>query len=187
MSAFYFQDPVNKSKRLLLSQGVRLVLSIAFTSLPLAHAFAAKRTHRLKMYCPDTNENFNEIMIVDGHWVDGSIIEFSKFARDWHADRFLPFDPKIILCAMQIQFLMNCSQPLHLLSGYRTPHTNSRTPGSSKNSFHMKARAFDLYQPSRSVIQLNKAAISLSSGGVGYYPRKNFVHIDSGKTRRWTK
>ena len=35
----------------------------------------------------------------------------------------------------------------------------------------------------RSIAQVARA---LESGGVGYYPRRNFVHIDVGDVRTWT-
>ena len=31
-----------------------------------------------------------------------------------------------------------------------------------------------------------QVARALESGGVGYYPRRNFVHIDVGDVRTWT-
>ena len=32
---------------------------------------------------------------------------------------------------------------------------------------------------------IRKAALSMRAGGVGYYPRSNFVHIDTGPARHW--
>jgi uncharacterized protein YcbK (DUF882 family) len=32
---------------------------------------------------------------------------------------------------------------------------------------------------------LRRAALDLELGGVGYYPRTDFVHIDSGTFRMW--
>jgi uncharacterized protein YcbK (DUF882 family) len=39
--------------------------------------------------------------------------------------------------------------------------------------------------PGVSIKQLRSAALSLLDGGVGYYPQRGFVHIDSGPTRHW--
>ena len=33
--------------------------------------------------------------------------------------------------------------------------------------------------------ELRDAALSLQAGGVGYYPREQFVHIDTGRIRSW--
>ncbi|MDH4008208.1 MAG: DUF882 domain-containing protein [Desulfuromonadales bacterium] len=32
---------------------------------------------------------------------------------------------------------------------------------------------------------MRKAALELGRGGVGYYPKSNFVHVDTGPVRRW--
>ena len=32
---------------------------------------------------------------------------------------------------------------------------------------------------------LRDAALSLQAGGVGFYPSEQFVHIDTGRVRRW--
>jgi uncharacterized protein YcbK (DUF882 family) len=32
---------------------------------------------------------------------------------------------------------------------------------------------------------LRKAALALGRGGVGYYPRSDFIHVDTGRVRQW--
>ena len=32
---------------------------------------------------------------------------------------------------------------------------------------------------------LRNAALSVQRGGVGYYPASDFVHVDTGRVRRW--
>ena len=174
------------NRRGLLKTVAKCGLGLAFLNMSPLSAFASQNHHRLKMYCPDTGEFFNEVMIIDHQWVDGSINLFSKFARDWHADRYRPFDPRVVLTALQIQFLLNSNEPLNVNSGYRTKTTNKKTPGAAKNSLHIEAMALDLHQPDRSTTQLRKAASSLQSGGVGYYPKRHFVHVDCGEIRQWT-
>jgi uncharacterized protein YcbK (DUF882 family) len=55
----------------------------------------------------------------------------------------------------------------------------------AKNSLHMKGQAADLRLKSRTVNQMAKAAEACSAGGVGHYPRSNFVHMDCGPVRTW--
>jgi uncharacterized protein YcbK (DUF882 family) len=32
---------------------------------------------------------------------------------------------------------------------------------------------------------LRDGALALSAGGVGFYPRERFVHLDTGRVRAW--
>jgi uncharacterized protein YcbK (DUF882 family) len=81
--------------------------------------------------------------------------------------------------------------PLYVLSGYRTPATNAKLrahgKGAAKHSLHMEGRAIDIRVPGRSLIAVRQAALALKGGGVGYYPRYDFVHLDVGPVRYWEK
>jgi len=73
--------------------------------------------------------------------------------------------------------------------GYRTPHTNEylRTHGHgvARHSLHMQGMAIDIRVPGVSAAKLRDAALALHRGGVGYYADSNFVHVDTGRVRRW--
>jgi len=75
------------------------------------------------------------------------------------------------------------------LSGYRSPSTNARlrrlSEGVARNSLHMTGQAIDLKLPGTRLSVVRNAAIDLKSGGVGFYPRSDFVHVDTGRVRHW--
>ena len=75
------------------------------------------------------------------------------------------------------------------MSGYRAPQTNAmlsrQQRGVAKDSFHMRGRAIDIRMPGTATSNIKRAALALKAGGVGYYSRSNFVHIDSGQVRTW--
>ncbi len=77
----------------------------------------------------------------------------------------------------------------HVISGYRSPATNEKLRGSSsgvaKKSLHMLGKAVDIRLPGCRLDHLRKAALGLQAGGVGYYPGSGFIHIDTGRVRRW--
>ena len=82
------------------------------------------------------------------------------------------------------------SDPFLVVCGYRSPDHQSndctrRGNGVAKNSYHIKGMAVDLRSEGRSLEQVRNAALSLRAGGVGYYPRADFVHVDSGPVRQW--
>ena len=78
-----------------------------------------------------------------------------------------------------------------IISGYRSPESNdamSARPGSgvAKKSLHMQGRAIDVRLRNCSCEALRDFALAAAKGGVGYYQRSNFVHIDTGAFRTWT-
>ena len=81
------------------------------------------------------------------------------------------------------------SAPFHVISGYRSPHTNKKLRkqdnGIAKRSLHMQGKAIDIRLPDVELKYLRDAAISLQAGGVGYYSKSNFIHIDIGRPRSW--
>jgi uncharacterized protein YcbK (DUF882 family) len=84
---------------------------------------------------------------------------------------------------------MDTQEPFHVISGYRSPRTNDmlrhESGGVASNSLHMAGKAIDVRIPGRRLADLRDAALALQSGGVGYYPKSDFVHVDTGRTRRW--
>lgn len=80
-------------------------------------------------------------------------------------------------------------QPLHVLSGYRTPAHN-KAVGGVPDSQHLLAKAADLTVATLTPAQLHAriealiAAGKMRQGGLGLYP--GFVHYDVRGTRaRW--
>ena len=76
-----------------------------------------------------------------------------------------------------------------VISGYRSPSTNamlrSKSGGVAKKSLHMQGRAIDVRLTGVDTARLRKIAISLKRGGIGYYPKSDFVHLDTGRFRSW--
>jgi uncharacterized protein YcbK (DUF882 family) len=50
----------------------------------------------------------------------------------------------------------------------------------------MTGQAVDVRLPGYSSRKMSKIAHGLRSGGVGFYARSNFVHMDTGQVRYWT-
>ena len=76
-----------------------------------------------------------------------------------------------------------------VISGYRSPGTNARLRATGHNvaehSQHMLGRAMDVRLRDCPLSRLHDLALAAKRGGVGYYPRSNFVHIDTGRVRSW--
>jgi uncharacterized protein YcbK (DUF882 family) len=57
--------------------------------------------------------------------------------------------------------------------------------GVARGSMHLVGRAIDVRLSDKSSAMLRDAAIELGRGGVGYYRISDFVHVDTGRVRRW--
>ncbi len=60
-----------------------------------------------------------------------------------------------------------------------------RGGGVAKRSYHMRGMALDVRLRGVSTASLREAALALRAGGVGYYPRSDFLHLDTGRVRFW--
>ncbi len=76
-----------------------------------------------------------------------------------------------------------------IISAYRSPKTNKalrdQGRGVAKRSLHMQGRALDIRLTDVSTANLRKAALAMKTGGVGFYPKSDFIHIDNGRVRFW--
>ena len=76
-----------------------------------------------------------------------------------------------------------------IISGYRAPVTNAalreRSTGVSEKSLHMEGRALDVRLVGVDCLKLAELARAQRRGGVGYYARSAFVHLDTGRVRTW--
>ncbi|CUH80437.1 YcbK family protein [Tropicibacter naphthalenivorans] len=144
---------------------------------------------RLRMYSGRTGERIDMIYWIEGNYLADAIKEVNYFMRDWRTNDVKNIDTRTLDIIAAAHNLMDVTEPYMLISGYRSPKTNSmlrsRSSGVAKNSRHLRGQAADLRLSSRSVNQMAKAAQACSGGGVGRYSKSNFVHMDCGPVRTW--
>jgi len=125
----------------------------------------------------------------NGQYITDVLDEINHIFRDHLTETIEAIDTNLLdlLCALKEQ--LGITEPFHIISGYRTPQTNARLRKRSKrvakNSLHMYGKAADIRVPGYSTKALRLAAIELKGGGVGYYPKSGFVHVDVGNVRYW--
>ena len=138
---------------------------------------------------PRTEESLNTVYWIDGEYIPEALNAIDVIMRDWREDLVHRIDPRTIDILSAAHRLLGCSEPFHIVSGYRSPKTNRllrrQSGGVARNSFHLKGMAADIQLATRSVDQICSAALSLHAGGVGRYTRSEFVHVDSGPVRDW--
>jgi uncharacterized protein YcbK (DUF882 family) len=156
----------------------------------ILHA-ATRRERYLSFYNPNTGETIRQAYWTprDGY-IRESIKTISWGLRDHHNNQVKAFDVNVLDQLYALQLQLGTRAPIHVISAYRSSATNSslygRSRGVARNSYHIQAMALDVRLPGGRIADLCRVARALGAGGVGYYPRANFVHIDSGPVRYWS-
>lgn len=124
-----------------------------------------------------------------GRYLDHGLKQLDYLLRDYRENEVLPIDPTLYDNLHALYQRMDTDQRIHVLSGYRTPRTNDklrkRSSGVAKNSLHIVGRAIDINIPGVRVQDLHEQALAMHAGGVGFYKKSGFVHIDTGRVRHW--
>lgn len=108
--------------------------------------------------------------------------------RDVQADRVFAMDHGLldVLAGLQVWLAQGgIKEPLQVHSGYRTRTTNQQLEGAALNSRHLLGQAADITVSGVSNVKLAGMASVLGRGGTGFYPGRNFVHVDTGDERIW--
>jgi uncharacterized protein YcbK (DUF882 family) len=166
-------------------------LALGAACVPKRAWAARDRTVRsVSLYSVHTGESLRADYCVDGHYQDDVLRQVAWVLRDHRTDQVHPIDPEVLDVLGSVRAAVASSAPFHVVCGYRSPETNAlrhlESPRSvAVDSFHIYGRAVDVYLPQRDLRQLRRAALALGAGGVGYYPRSGFVHLDNGPSRTW--
>jgi uncharacterized protein YcbK (DUF882 family) len=139
-----------------------------------------------------TRERIDLAYAVNDQYVPDALRTLNRFLRDHYSGTVGQIDPQLFDLLHQVRHVLGGKSlpAFEVISGYRCPETNShlrnsRGGGVAKRSLHMEGKAIDVRLPGVPLAELRDAAISLDAGGVGYYPSEQFVHIDTGRVRRW--
>ena len=136
-----------------------------------------------------TGEQENITYWSDGSYVDSGLDQVNWLMRDFRTGDIKAIDPRLLNILYLLTKRVETESSVLVLSGFRSKKTNDMlrkiTEGVSRRSFHMAGRAIDIRIPKVQTASLQKAALRLNGGGVGYYPSSNFVHLDSGPVRTW--
>ena len=165
---------------------------IVATGVIPGHAFASVQSEgkrSLALYNRHTDERFKADFWINGDYQHEALGSFDQLLRDHRQDITAPMDRNLFELLYKLQQKLDNSSEIHIISGYRSPKTNAllsaKTKGVAKKSYHMRGMAMDIAIPGVDLLDLRNAAKSLKLGGVGYYPKSGFIHIDTGRVRSW--
>jgi uncharacterized protein YcbK (DUF882 family) len=152
-------------------------------------AKAATAARRLSFVNTHTDETLSVVYWADGRYVPGALKDINFILRDFRTDAVRDIDPGLIDLVHALRTRLESNAPFHIISGYRTPETNKvlreRSGRVASHSLHCDGRAIDVRLPGTPLRSLQRVALALQGGGVGYYAASQFVHVDTGRVRSW--
>lgn len=163
----------------------------AFAKVVSPAVIGANKTNcrTLVMSCLRSGETLKSDYWVDGNYVPGELARINTLLRDVRSNDVFPIDPKLLDLLHTLGDTVD-GQSFEIICGYRSPATNEslrkHSSGVAEKSLHLKGQAVDLRVKGRALKDVHDAALKLGLGGVGYYPKSDFVHLDTGRVRRWT-
>ena len=136
-----------------------------------------------------TNEALNIVYWAQGQYVPDALKEINHVLRDHRTGDVKRIDPQLVDLLYAMGRRLGTSKPFEVVSGYRSPATNAMLRRNSKrvakSSFHMEGKAVDVRVSGFEPRTLAQLARGMGAGGVGFYPRSNFIHVDVGPVRYW--
>jgi uncharacterized protein YcbK (DUF882 family) len=136
-----------------------------------------------------TGERFSDAYWEGGQYVPDAMAAINQVMRDHRSGEAHAIDPNLLDQLHRLKGAVSATAPFQIISGYRSPVTNAalheRSSGVATRSLHMDGRAIDVRVAGIDLPRLRDAALALQAGGVGYYEASNFIHVDTGRVRRW--
>lgn len=180
-------------RRFLGVSAVAAAAAVVPSRLSAASAPKASVPERvLSFFNTHTGERLKTSYCCAGAYQPDALKQINHILRDFRANEIRPIDPTLLDLLHELGGTLETDQPIHIISGYRSPHTNAllrerggAATGVASRSLHMDGKAIDIRIPGVKLDHLRGAARSLKLGGVGFYPASNFVHVDTGRVRYW--
>jgi uncharacterized protein YcbK (DUF882 family) len=156
--------------------------------LPARPAIAMDE-RRLSFYHTHTGKTLDVTFARGGEFIQSGLDKINEFLADFRTGDVTEIDPQLLNLIYDIRQSLGSEGRYEVISAYRSPKTNdmlrSRSNGVAKNSQHLLGKAIDVRLDDIELPKLRDAALAQQRGGVGYYAKSNFVHIDTGRVRRW--
>ncbi|HYE36057.1 YcbK family protein [Methylocaldum sp.] len=167
------------------------IAAVGALLLPSADAFAKafSRERKLSFHNVNTDEELTLLCCPQQYYDRRTLYRFSHFLRDHRTDSVHTMDPALLDLLYAVSVFTGSRGTFQVISGYRSPETNRMlrkiSHGVAEHSMHMEGKAIDIRMSDTNTRTIQKAALALQQGGVGYYRRSDFVHLDTGKVRSW--
>lgn len=165
----------------LLTLGGPIIAEAAKPRFPVHKSLILQHAH--------TDDKLKLTYFEKGRYIKSALEEVNMLFRDYRTGKVHPIDVGLLDQLYDLKTLLGVNRPIQVVCGYRSPFTNAmlheHNSGVASNSLHMQGRAVDIRIEGCSTRQMRNAALAMRQGGVGYYERSDFIHLDTGKFRTW--
>lgn len=180
---------IDSSRRRFLTGTAATLAAAVVAPVAVRPVYASTGPRRLDFYHTHTGEK----LAIDYHdgasCIPDALAEINHFLRDFRTEEIHPIDTALLDLLYDLKQKTRANGTYEVISGYRSPKTNamlrSRSSGVAKRSLHMQGKAIDIRLTGYDTRDLQKASKALARGGVGYYRKSDFVHVDTGRVRYW--
>lgn len=125
----------------------------------------------------------------DGTFDETYLSGFDRLLRDHRNGAVHVIDRPLFTQLLALPRALGVEARYDIISGYRSPQSNevlrAAGRGVAQHSLHLEGRAIDIRLSGVNCARLRDAALQAARGGVGYYAKSNFVHVDTGRVRAW--
>ena len=179
-----------KTRRQILKIGAKATLALLCPLPTFAGIKPAISAHRnLSFYNTHTQESLDVCYFKNGKYDFKALARINYILRDHRTGGIRPIEIALLNLLTLVGANTGSQSSFHVISGYRSAATNamlrSITTGVAKKSLHIVGKAIDIRLPNYNTLALRDLCINLHHGGVGYYSKHDFVHLDIGQVCSW--
>ena len=147
------------------------------------------RPRRLGLHNLHTGETLDVTYWENGDYVPDALTAIDHLLRDHRSNEAHPIDTRLLDTLSRLGQRLDFNRRYEVISGYRSPATNEMLRRQGREvalrSMHMEGKAIDMRAPGLDLRRVRTKARDLEAGGVGYYTRSGFIHLDVGPVRTW--
>lgn len=175
---------------LLRTTAMGMALAAIRFAIPVDARAARLPEGRVSLYNLQTDERLSVTYRTDsGVYDQGALRDLNHLLRCHHTNESTVMDVRLIEFVNLVQRRIGGRRDVYIVSGYRSPEYNDQLirmgTRAARNSYHVLGQAVDIQMRGVPLRTVREVALRFGCGGVGYYPRGKFVHLDSGPFRYW--
>ncbi len=157
---------------------------------PETASAAVDKYRTLTLHTRWSAEDFRGPYYEKGRYLPDALAEINHLFRDRHNQAVTKVDIRLLDLLSGFADKANYANSLEIVCGYRSRSTNNELLHEgqrvAKDSLHIFGRAVDVrFGKELPLKQARKIALAMQAGGVGYYRKQKFLHLDVGPVRSW--